>query len=62
MRLAKAAINQGLEMDLWSGNVYESHVFGLCFTNSDQTEGMRAFVEKDKAVFNGKPLPKGEPQ
>ena len=61
VRLAKAAINQGLEMDFWSGNVYESHVFGLCFTNEDQVEGMRAFVEKDKAVFSGKALPKGRP-
>lgn len=46
-------------MDQWSGTVYESHVFGMCFTNSDQVEGMRAFVEKDKATFTGKPLPKG---
>lgn len=60
VRLAKSAINQGFEMDFWSANVYESHVFGLCFTNSDQVEGMRAFVEKDKAVFTGKPLPKGD--
>ena len=45
-------------MDFWSGNVYESHVFGLCFTNEDQVEGMRAFVEKDKAVFSGKALPR----
>ena len=59
VRLAKAAINQGLEMDFWSGNVYESHVFGLCFTNADQIEGMRAFVEKDKAHCDGKPLKKG---
>jgi len=62
VRLAKSAINQGLEMDFWSGNIYESHVFGLCFSNADQTEGMRAFVEKDKALFNGKALPKGKPE
>ena len=35
-----------------------SHMYSACsFTNSDQVEGMRAFVEKDKAVFTGKPLP-----
>ncbi len=59
VRYAKLAINQGLEMDQWSGTVYESHVFGMCFTNSDQVEGMRAFVEKDKATFTGRSLPKG---
>lgn len=58
VRLAKKAINQGVEMDFVSSNIYESHVFGLCFTNSDQIEGMGAFVNKGKAIFTGEPLPK----
>lgn len=58
VRLAKSAINQGYEMDFVSGNLYESNLFGLCFANSDQVEGMGAFVNKGKATFTGKPLPK----
>ena len=58
VRLAKSAINQGYEMDFVSGNLYESNLFGLCFANSDQVEGMGAFVNKGKAVFTGEPLPK----
>lgn len=58
VQLAKTAINQGGEMDFVSGNLYESHLFSLCFANSDQVEGMGAFVNKGKAVFSGQPLPK----
>ena len=58
VRLSKKAINQGLEMDFVSSNIYESHVFGLCFTNHDQVDGMGAFVNKSKASFTGEPLPK----
>lgn len=58
VRLSKVAINQGLEMDFVSANVFESQVFGLCFTNEDQVEGMKAFVEKKKANFTGKPFQK----
>ncbi|WP_329888019.1 enoyl-CoA hydratase-related protein [Pseudoramibacter sp. HA2172] len=60
VRLAKKSINQGLEMDFWSGNIYERHVFGLCFTNEDQVEGMRAFIDKDKVTFTGNALSKGK--
>ena len=55
VQLSKAAINQGLEMDFWSANVYETYVFGNCFTNSDQVEGMRAFIDKGKPTFTGAP-------
>ncbi|NPV30015.1 MAG: crotonase [Firmicutes bacterium] len=58
VRLAKVAINQGLEMDFWSACVYEAHVFGMCFTYEDQSEGMSAFIEKRKPQFSGKMLPK----
>ena len=58
VQLAKSAINQGYEMDFVSGNLFESNLFGLCFANSDQVEGMGAFVNKGKASFTGAPLPK----
>lgn len=54
VRLCKAAVNEGLDMDFESGQAYEREVFGLCFATEDQKEGMRAFVEKRKPAFIGK--------
>lgn len=54
VQLSKAAVNEGLNMDLASGIAYEAEVFGLCFATVDQKEGMTAFVEKRKANFTGK--------
>lgn len=51
VRLSKAAVNEGMDMDLESGIAYEAEVFGLCFATQDQKEGMTAFVEKRKARF-----------
>lgn len=52
--LCKAAVNEGLDVDLESGCAYEAEVFGLCFATADQKEGMTAFLEKRKPVFRGK--------
>lgn len=54
VRLAKEAINNGLEMDLDRANQYEAELFGLCFASLDQKEGMAAFLEKRSAKFLGK--------
>jgi len=54
VQLCKAAVNEGLDMDLESGQAYEAEVFGLCFATADQKEGMNAFVEKRPAKFTGK--------
>ena len=51
---AKDAINQGLNMDLESGLNYEAQEFGVCFGTADQKEGMAAFAEKRKPVFQSK--------
>ncbi|WP_446897919.1 enoyl-CoA hydratase-related protein [Clostridium sp. LBM24168] len=51
VRLAKASINNGLDVDLESGLKYEANSFGLCFSTEDQKEGMGAFLEKRKANF-----------
>jgi len=54
VQLCKAAVNEGLDMDLESGMAYEAEVFGLCFSTADQKEGMSAFLGKRKANFVGK--------
>lgn len=54
VRLAKAAINNGLNMDTESAYNYEADLFALCFSTEDQLEGMNAFVDKRKADFKDK--------
>ncbi len=49
--LAKAAINNGMNMDTESAYKYEADMFGLCFATEDQKEGMDAFLNKRKAEF-----------
>lgn len=51
VRYAKAAINRGMETDMDTGNAIETDLFALCFANTDQKEGMTAFIEKRKADF-----------
>lgn len=54
IRLCKKTVNTGVEMDLDRANSYEAIQFGQCFASEDQKEGMRAFLEKRAAVFQGK--------
>ena len=51
LALAKSAINRGLGLDLRTGLDYEIECFAQCFATSDQKEGMRAFLERRKALF-----------
>lgn len=51
VRLAKIAINQGLEGSLEEGMRLEAISFGLCFASPEQKEGMTAFLEKRTAQF-----------
>ncbi|MEA5002500.1 MAG: enoyl-CoA hydratase-related protein [Christensenella sp.] len=48
VRRAKAAMNQGIEVDIDSGISLECEAFGRCFETEDQSEGMAAFLEKRK--------------
>lgn len=50
---SKAALNEGLNMDLERALAYEAEMFALCFTTSDQKEGMDAFLNKRKPEFKG---------
>ncbi|AOT71049.1 short-chain-enoyl-CoA hydratase [Geosporobacter ferrireducens] len=54
VRYAKLAINRGIETDIDTGTQIEADLFGLCFASEDQKEGMGAFLEKRKPVFQGK--------
>ncbi len=54
VRLSKAAINEGLNMDQARGIAHEAELFGLCFATADQKEGMGAFIEKRKPVFKAR--------
>lgn len=48
VRLAKQAINRGIDGSFETGAGYESEVFGLCFSHPESKEGLKAFLEKRK--------------
>jgi enoyl-CoA hydratase len=54
MRYIIDAVNQGIEMDLASAQMYEATLFGLVSTTEDMREGTRAFLEKRSANFKGR--------
>jgi enoyl-CoA hydratase len=53
VRLCKEAVQAGIEMDLARACRYEADLFGVCFASDDQSEGMKAFLEKRTAQFRG---------
>jgi enoyl-CoA hydratase len=52
--LAKEAVNRAFETTLNEGVRFERRLFHSCFAIEDQKEGMAAFVEKRKPVFNNR--------
>jgi enoyl-CoA hydratase/carnithine racemase len=54
LRAAKEAVNRGLEVDLDTGLEIERLQFSGTFATEDRTEGMRAFVAKEKPGFTGR--------
>jgi len=48
---AKLAMNTGAQLDLNHGIEYEQKLFGLCFAEKEQKEGMAAFIEKREPSF-----------
>ena len=54
LRYALEAVNQGVNATMKEGQAIEAHLFGLCFSTEDQTEGMDAFLGKRKAEWKGR--------
>jgi enoyl-CoA hydratase len=54
VKLAKCAINKGINADLDTGVAFEAESFMGAFTTEDRVEGMNAFIEKRAAKFENK--------
>lgn len=54
LKLAKMAINMGMEIGLQTGLGYEKLARVLVHGSEDRVEGMRAFIEKRKPKFRGR--------
>jgi len=54
VRLAKWAIDRGVETDLDSGLALEKSCFALLMDSKDKIEGTSAFIEKRKPKFTGR--------
>jgi len=53
VRMAKQAINKGVEVDLASGIAYEEAYYAQVIPTKDRLEALHAFREKRKPVFKG---------
>lgn len=54
VRLAKQAIDRGLQTDTQTAMAFELYAAAILFDTEDRKEGMRAFVEKRAPVFRGR--------
>ena len=54
VRMAKMAMNRGLDLDLTNACALESSLFAAAFSTADREEGIAAYLEKRKANFTGK--------
>lgn len=50
----KRLVNEAARAGLMEGDALEAELYAKCFDTEDKAEGMRAFLEKRKAVFRGK--------
>jgi enoyl-CoA hydratase len=53
IKMVKACINRGMQVDIDTAAAIEADAFGLCFASGETREGMTAFLEKREAKFRG---------
>ena len=53
LRMAKAAINRGLNVDISSGLAYEEAYYAQVIPTKDRIEGLTAFKEKRAPKYKG---------
>lgn len=51
LRMAKKALDEGMQMDLASALKLETELFAACFATEDHVTGMDAFIDKGTAEF-----------
>ena len=54
VKMAKLAVNNGMNMDIDSAIAFEAEAYTTSFASADRNEGTSAFLEKRKANFAGK--------
>ena len=54
VRIAKEAIRAGQRLPIDDGILYERDLFCLCFSSADKEEGVKAFLEKRPAHWQGR--------
>jgi len=54
IRMAKKAINEGMEVDLSSALTVEEECYKQVLHTQDRLEGLDAFAEKRKPLYTGK--------
>jgi enoyl-CoA hydratase len=54
VKMIKSCVDSGVNLDIKSAFAYEARCFEILFSTTDQQEGMKAFMEKRKAVFKGR--------
>lgn len=53
VRMAKKAINKGMQVDIMSGLAIEEACYAQTIPTKDRLEGLKAFAEKRKPVYTG---------
>ena len=54
LRYAKQAIDAGIELPIEAGLALEADLIATCFASEDARHGLRSFVEKRQATFQGR--------
>jgi methylglutaconyl-CoA hydratase len=53
LKMAKVAINAGIDVDMKTGNVIEEACYAQVIPTNDRVEGLTAFMEKRTPLYTG---------